>query len=96
MNFPRYLTRPTILSVLALTLGGCAQSMGKLAVDLKASIEQCQRLGGPVSVSEIGEDTDFRDLSVEAGAAIDKANRQDAARTRCENGVVAKYAKANQ
>lgn len=84
---------PAILFLSALILAGCAGSPGKLAVDLTA-LKECQRLGNPVKVPEIGPETDYRDLSAESLGQIVKANKGAAARTRCENGVIAKYAKA--
>lgn len=90
MHYPRYLMRIAILSALALTLAGCATSPGKLDVDLKA-IKECQRLQRQMAVAEIGEDSDYRELSAEALAEIAKSNRAQAARTACENKVIEKY-----
>jgi hypothetical protein len=47
-----------------------------------------------VSVAEIDDATDYRDLAAQAGGAISKANRQKNARTACENAVIEKYAAA--
>ena len=89
----RYPLRLAILSALiAPTLCGCAGSLGKLDVDL-AALKECQRLKGPVPVPQIA-DSDYRVLSAQALAQLKKANGKDAARTRCEQNVIDKYAKA--
>jgi hypothetical protein len=92
MRFRRFLP-PTMFAVLAMILSACASSPGKLAVNLGA-VKECQRLGRPVPVPDIQADTDYRDLSAQALAALNKANRGSAARTACENKVVSDYAKA--
>jgi hypothetical protein len=89
----RLFLRLAILSALALMLGGCARSLGKLDVDLQA-LKECQKLKGPVSVPEIGENSDYRILSAEALGQLKKANSKDSARTRCEQKVIDQYAKA--
>jgi hypothetical protein len=51
-------------------------------------------LGGYVSPPSIEADTDYRKLSADALARLNKANRGSAARTRCEQKVIDDYAKA--
>lgn len=89
------LMRTIILSGSALLLAGCGTFTGSLGVDLKA-IKECQRLQHQMSVPPITEDSNYRDLSAEAGGEIDKGNRAQAARTTCENKVIEKYGKAGQ
>lgn len=89
----RPLLKLAILSGLVPMLPGCAGSLGKLNVDLKA-LKECQRLDGSRSTPSITEDTDYRDLAADALAHMNKANAASARRTKCENDVIAKYAKA--
>lgn len=87
------LTLAMTLFVSAPMLGSCAQSPGHLSVNLSA-LKQCQKLGGRQPVPEIDDTSDYRDISPEALAALKKANDGSAARTRCEDKVIADYAKA--
>lgn len=81
------------LFVSAPMLTACAPSLGHLSVDLSA-LKECQKLGKKQPVPEISETSDYRDLSPEALAALKKANDGIGARTRCEDKVIADYAKA--
>lgn len=92
ISYRRSLKLPAILLLLALPLLNCAGSMGSLQVNLQA-LKECQKFAGPVKVKPIADDTDYRDLSADAGGAIAQANRKDAARTRCENKVISDYRK---
>ena len=82
---------PIMCAVSALILSSCASSPGELKVKLT---DQCQKLGGYVSPPSIEADTDYRKLSADALARLNKANRGSAARTRCEQKVIDDYAKA--
>lgn len=90
---PSPMSMVPILSGLALILAACATSPGKLDVDLQA-LKECQRLQRQMAVGQIGEDSDYRELSAEALAEIAKGNRTQAARTACENKVIEKYRNA--
>lgn len=87
------LTLAMLLFVSAPMLGACAlwQEPGHLSVDLSA-LKECQKLGKRQPVPEIDDTTDYRDLSPEALAALKKANDGIGKRTKCEDGVIAKYA----
>ena len=87
----RLMTNALILFVLGLMLAGCATSPGSsLKVDLSA-LTECQKLGREQPVPQISEDTDYRDLSPQALAALKKANDGARKRTKCENSVIEKY-----
>lgn len=91
MRRPRHqlLRAIPILSILFLA-PSCATSPGRLDVDLKA-LSECKRLGGPVAVPPID---DYRKVSARALGGLRKANRRIVARDKCEDDVIAKYAKA--
>lgn len=78
-----------IVSILFLA-PNCAGSLGKLSVDLSA-LKECKRTGGPVAIPTID---DYRKVSARALGGLRKANRRIVARDKCEDGVIAKYAKA--
>ena len=83
---------PLILSAaLVMTLTNCASSPGHLQVNVSSA---CQHLGANVPAPEISDTTDYRQLSAEALAALNKANRQSAALRRCDRKVIDEYAKA--
>jgi hypothetical protein len=87
------LMRATILFASVAMLAGCALLPGKkLSVDLSA-LKECQRLGKRQPIPKIDEQSDYRDLSPEALAALKKANDGISARTKCEDSVIEKYAK---
>lgn len=96
MRYRRFLTRPTILSGLALILVGCAGSPGRLNVDVGKALAECQRLGGVQQPEEITDDSDYREVAVDALAAIHKATQQDRRRTACEKRVAERYANAQR
>lgn len=84
-----------ILSASAMLLAGCAHSPGMLDVDLQA-LKECRRLDPtvPGPGPSIRNDSDYRDLSPEALAALKKANDGTARRNACENKVIEKYKNA--
>ena len=93
MRYRQFLISTTILSASALMLAGCASSPGKLAVDLDA-LKECQKLDHPLTLAQIGEDSDYRNLSAEALGEIKKANLARARRLKCEDSVIQKYKEA--
>lgn len=92
MRYRRHL-QLAICSALALMLAGCADSMGKLGVDL-AALKECRKLTPKMAVSEIGQETDYRVLSAESGGTINKGNKALARRDRCDDKVIESYGKA--
>lgn len=95
MRYRRFLTLATILSVSALTFAGCAHSPGRLAVDLQAALSECKKLERYPQVSQITQDTDFRQLSGESLGEIKKTREANARRDKCEADVIQKYRTAN-
>jgi hypothetical protein len=87
----RHLLRPTLCVASVLTLTGCGASraVGDLQVRLT---RECLRLGGTVKPPEIDANSDYRKLSADALGRLQQANRGSAARTRCEQRVIANYA----
>lgn len=83
--------RPILCVVWAMTLASCASSPGELKVKLT---DECLRLGGTVAPPDIDASTDYRKLSADALAKLNRANRGSAARTRCERKVIDNYANA--
>jgi hypothetical protein len=79
-----------IVSILFLA-SGCATSPGRLNVDLSA-LKECKRVGGQVPIPAID---DYRKVSALALGGLHKANQRLAARDRCDDKVIAKYATAN-
>jgi uncharacterized protein YerC len=90
---PRRLLRLAILSLLALTLAGCARSTGRLSVDLTA-LKECRKLTPRLQVSAIESGSDYRALAAEAGGTIQKGNKAIARRNRCDDKVIGSYAAA--
>lgn len=80
-----------LIAGLALMLLGCAHSPGKLQVQIT---DECSKHGKQVPAPQIGEDSDYRELSVDALSALGTANRRIAARDKCEREVRDDYAKA--
>lgn len=72
-------------------LTNCGSSPGHLSVQLS---QQCQALGAYVPPPAIDSSSDYRELSAEALAALNKANRQSAALRRCDKKIIDDYAKA--
>lgn len=90
MRNHHHLLRAIPIVSLLLTLPGCVTSQGKLSVDLGA-LKECRRLGGPRPIPLI---ENYRALSAAALAELNKANKGDARRTRCDDKVIEQYAKA--
>ncbi len=89
--------RLVILSLLVMPLAGCARSLGTLAVDLRG-LKECRKLDPKVpgpGVS-IGQNSDYRDLTPEALAALRKANDGTGRRNGCEDRFIDKYKTAGQ
>lgn len=88
--------RPLQLAMLfasALMLADCARFSGNLSVDLKG-LKECRKLTPALKVSPIGETSDYRALSAEAGGELNKGNKAIARRNRCDDNVIDRYAKA--
>jgi hypothetical protein len=89
----RSLLKLAICFALVPMLAGCAKYMGKLAVDLTA-LKECRKLTPHMTVSQIGQDTDYRALSAESGGTIQKGNKAIDRRDRCDDKVIDNYAEA--
>lgn len=89
---PSRLLTASILSASAMLLAACATSPGRLGVDLRG-LKECRRLDPKVQSPDIGPDSDYRDLSPEALAALKKANDGTGRRNACEDRFIGKYGK---
>jgi hypothetical protein len=88
--------RPLLLAMciaLGPMLAGCANSRGKLSVDLKA-LNECRKLTPTLQVSEIESESDYRGLTAEALGTINKGNKAIERRNRCDDKVIGSYAAA--